>query len=69
MKNFIQSGRTLTVSAPADIKSGDLVVVGSLFGVAYCDAAIGADVEIGPFCHVGSRAQLDDGVRLLSHVL
>jgi len=47
MKNFIQSGRTLTVSAPADIKSGDLVVVGSLFGVAYCDAAIGADVEIG----------------------
>lgn len=47
MKNFIQSGRTLLVSTPADTKSGDLVVVGSLFGIAYCDAASGADVEIG----------------------
>jgi UDP-N-acetylglucosamine acyltransferase len=32
-------------------------------------ARLGADVEIGPFCHVGSRAQLDDGVRLLSHAV
>jgi UDP-N-acetylglucosamine acyltransferase len=31
-------------------------------------AMIGAGVEIGPFCHVGSRAVLDDGVRLRSHV-
>jgi UDP-N-acetylglucosamine acyltransferase len=31
-------------------------------------ARLGADVEIGPFCHVGPRATLGDGVRLLSHV-
>ena len=31
-------------------------------------AALGADVEIGPFCHVGARVTLGDGVRLLSHV-
>jgi UDP-N-acetylglucosamine acyltransferase len=31
-------------------------------------ARLGADVEIGPFCHVGPQAALQDGVRLLSHV-
>jgi UDP-N-acetylglucosamine acyltransferase len=31
-------------------------------------AVLGAGVEIGPFCHVGSRVTLGDGVRLLSHV-
>ena len=31
-------------------------------------AWLGADVEIGPFCHVGSEAKLGDGVRLISHV-
>jgi UDP-N-acetylglucosamine acyltransferase len=31
-------------------------------------AALGADVEIGPFCHVGAHVTLEDGVRLLSHV-
>jgi UDP-N-acetylglucosamine acyltransferase len=31
-------------------------------------AVIGAGVEIGPFCHVGARAILGDGVRLRSHV-
>ena len=46
MKNFIQLGETLTVAAPATITSGQLVVVGSLIGVANFDAASGADVEI-----------------------
>jgi len=32
-------------------------------------ARLGADVEIGPFCIVGSRVSLNDGVRLLSHVV
>jgi UDP-N-acetylglucosamine acyltransferase len=32
-------------------------------------AQLGAGVEIGPFCIVGARASLDDGVRLLSHVV
>ena len=31
-------------------------------------AIIGAGVEIGPFCHVGARVVLEDGVRLRSHV-
>jgi len=31
-------------------------------------AQLGVDVEIGPYCHVGSRAVLEEGVRLLSHV-
>ena len=31
-------------------------------------ATLGAGVEIGPFCHVGPRVTLGDGVRLLSHV-
>ena len=31
-------------------------------------ARLGADVEIGPFCHVGRQAKLGDGVRLVSHV-
>jgi len=32
-------------------------------------AGLSAGVEIGPFCHVGSRATLDEGVRLISHVV
>ena len=31
-------------------------------------ARIGRDVEIGPFCHVGSNVALGEGVRLVSHV-
>ncbi len=31
-------------------------------------ATLGAGVEIGPFCHVGSKVALGDGVRLVSHV-
>jgi UDP-N-acetylglucosamine acyltransferase len=31
-------------------------------------AVLGAGVEIGPFCHVGPRVSLGDGVRLVSHV-
>jgi UDP-N-acetylglucosamine acyltransferase len=32
-------------------------------------ALLGADVGIGPFCHVGGHAQLGDGVQLSSHVV
>jgi len=31
-------------------------------------AVLAAGVEIGPFCHVGARVRLDEGVRLRSHV-
>ena len=46
MKNFVQPGRNVTVIAPAAVKSGDLVIVGKLFGVAATDADSGAPVEI-----------------------
>ena len=32
-------------------------------------ARLGADVEIGPFCHVGPEVLLGDGVKLVSHVV
>lgn len=46
MKNFVQSGEVVTVTAPYAVTSGQGVLVGSLFGVAACDAANGASVEI-----------------------
>jgi len=46
MKNFVQPGDIVTVTAPADVSSGTIVVVGTLFGVAATDAESGAAVEI-----------------------
>lgn len=46
MKNWIQSGDTVSVVAPDDVVSGNGVIVGSLFGLAVSDAVSGADVEI-----------------------
>ena len=46
MKNYVQAGGTLTVPAPYDLDSGDMAVIGSIFGVAAIDAATGDDVQI-----------------------
>lgn len=46
MRTYIQRGRTLTLIAPAAVKSGDVVVVGALVGIAAYDAAAGAEVEV-----------------------
>jgi len=46
MKNFVQTGSYISVPAPTDVKSGDLIVVGALFGVAETDATSGAPVVI-----------------------
>lgn len=46
MKNYLQSGDAITVPAPADVKSGDGVIVGALFGIAATDAASGDDVVL-----------------------
>lgn len=46
MRNYVQAGETITVTAPGTTKSGDLVVVGTLAGVAVTDAASGQAVEI-----------------------
>ncbi|HHG90232.1 MAG TPA: DUF2190 family protein [Devosia sp.] len=48
MKNYIQAGKVITVTAPmAGIASGDALVVDNIFGVAAADAAAGENVEIG----------------------
>lgn len=46
MKNFIQDGDTLTVTAPYAVLSGAGCLVGSLFGIAVSDALISTEVEI-----------------------
>ncbi|CAA2104950.1 hypothetical protein MBUL_02951 [Methylobacterium bullatum] len=46
MRNFIQKGENITLPAPADIRSGDGVLVGSLFGVAAGDALTGTDLDL-----------------------
>lgn len=42
MKNFTQPGRTLTLTAPYAVTSGQGAQVGSIFGVAVKDVANGA---------------------------
>jgi len=47
MRNYLQPGNVVTLTAPVGgVRSGDGVLVGSLFGVAAFDAAEGAEVEI-----------------------
>ncbi len=45
-KNFIQRGENITVIAAALAASGDLVVMGSLFGVALHDAAANEELTL-----------------------
>jgi predicted RecA/RadA family phage recombinase len=46
MKNYVQDGDTITVTAPATVASGDFVQVGRIRGVAVTGAASGAQVEL-----------------------
>ncbi len=46
MKNFIQPGDVIEVTAPGSVSSGDGVLVGVLFGIATTDAGSGDDVQI-----------------------
>lgn len=46
MKNYIQDGDTLPVTAPYALLSGAGCLVGSLFGVACADALISTEVEV-----------------------
>lgn len=45
MKNFLMEGKTLTLTAPYALTSGQGLLVGSIFGVAAADAAISTEVE------------------------
>jgi predicted RecA/RadA family phage recombinase len=46
MKNFIQRGDVMTVTVSADTASGDVVVAGSLVGVAVASAKDGEECEV-----------------------
>lgn len=54
MKNFKYLGHKITITAGADISSGDPVVVGDLFGVACGDIANGESGEVQLTGVVGS---------------
>lgn len=61
MKNFVQPGSTITLTAPYDVASGDGLLVGAIFGVASGAALSGQSVEatlVGVFDlkKVGSQA-------------
>ena len=45
MKNYVQPGNTITLTAPYAVASGDGLLVGSIFGIAAGDAALGEAVE------------------------
>ena len=47
MRNFVQDGNTITLPAPSGgVKSGDPILVGSIFGIAAYSAAEAAPVEV-----------------------
>jgi predicted RecA/RadA family phage recombinase len=45
-RNFVQPGDVLTLTAPRNVKSGEIVSVGAFTGVAAFDAAQGQEVEV-----------------------
>jgi predicted RecA/RadA family phage recombinase len=45
MKNYIQEGEVVTLTAPYAVSSGGGALVGALFGVAVTDVANGAEGE------------------------
>ncbi|GIK80952.1 MAG: hypothetical protein BroJett024_20570 [Alphaproteobacteria bacterium] len=61
MKNYVQPGNTIPLTAPYDVASGDGLLVGSIFGVATSAALNGEAIEaalVGVFDlkKVGSQA-------------
>lgn len=46
MKNFVMSGRTVSVQLAAPCLSGDVIVAGALFGIASVSGQIGDVVEV-----------------------
>lgn len=46
MKNYIQAGKNIAVPAPANVTSGDFILIGALGGVVVNTALSGADVPI-----------------------
>jgi predicted RecA/RadA family phage recombinase len=46
MRNFVQPGNVITIIAPAAVTAGSVVILGAIVGIAACDAASGAAVEV-----------------------
>lgn len=46
MKNYVQAGNNLTLTAPYAVDSGDGCKIGSIFGVAAGEAESGDEVDI-----------------------
>ncbi|MDP3409027.1 DUF2190 family protein [Bosea sp. (in: a-proteobacteria)] len=46
MKNYVQAGKNLTLPAPANVLSGDVVIIGSILGIAAGTAASGSDLDL-----------------------
>ena len=68
MKNFIQDGNVLTVTAPTGgVSSGDGIIVGALFGICAYDAAQTEEVEIavvGVFELPKASGQINEGAQV-----
>lgn len=46
MKNYVQPGKTISLAAPYAVTSGDGLLIGSIFGIASGNAAIGENLEV-----------------------
>ena len=61
MKNYVQPGNAITLTAPYAVTSGDGLLVGAIFGIAAGAAALGEPVEtalagVFDITKVGSQA-------------
>lgn len=67
MKNYVQRGDVITATAPANVTSGDGVLVGLLFGVATRTVLSGAPVELqteGVVTLPKATGAINEGVRV-----
>ena len=46
MKNYVQKGEKLPVTAPVDVVSGNLVIVNDLHGIAITSGVAGSEITI-----------------------
>lgn len=78
MKNQVQRGDNITVTATAAVKAGEGVLMGNLFGIAAGDATIGDPLDlvtVGVFrmdkveadaFTIGARAYWDEAAKLVT---
>lgn len=64
MKNYIQKGSAITVAAPANVQSGEGVMLEDMFGIAGTDADSGDDVAlhvVGVYSLPKASVEIDAG--------